>query len=298
MLLARHAAHPAFGWKDPRNALTIGFWRSVAPALRVVVCVRDPLAATRSLQARTGCSDALGVSLWWAHYTRLLADVPADARVVTHYDAWFHDPEGELRRVCAALGLTPDAAALSAALATVRPALRHHRTPAAQVLEHVRPPEIADVYMRLCAEAGGVYQRVLAEDCVGPGAEPAALPGTAGAWLAGVLRARVARLEDDARAHAAALTVLHDERDRAAATLAARARELASTRADLETTRAALHDYATTLAQRERELAGVQAENRDLAWRLGAIVTSRTWRLAEAWWRLRRGAAAGTRPRR
>lgn len=295
-LLAQHATHAAFGWTDPRNALTLGFWLRVAPELRVVVCVRNPLAVAQSLRARTGCSDALGLALWRTYYERLLADTTADRRVVTHWDAWRDDPAAELRRVAGAVGLAPRDADVAAAVATMRPDDCPHRASTAQVLEHVRPPETADLYLRLCAEAGVVLQRAMAAECVGEGAEPGALPPASGAWLAGVLRARVARLEADARAHAAALEVLHAQRDVASETIAARDAELAETRAalhaardELLATRAALHDYATTLTDRERALAQVRDELRDLGWRLDAITSSRAWRLLEAWWRLRGG---------
>lgn len=220
-LLGRFAGVPAFGWKDPRNSLTLGFWRGLVPDLRVVVCLRNPLDVARSMQVRAKCSEVFGVALWWAYHERILAAVPAGQRVVTHYEAYFHDPVSELRRVCAALGLTPSRDQLASAAGTVRPDLRHHRRSTVQVLEHVRPVETADLYMRLCAEAGPVYQATLATEPIGPGPEPKDLPGAAGAWMDGVLRARVVALEAETQAQAAEIASLRMQLDRATAALAA-----------------------------------------------------------------------------
>lgn len=38
-------------WKDPRNALTLSFWRSLLPDLKVVVCIRHPHEAAASIVA-------------------------------------------------------------------------------------------------------------------------------------------------------------------------------------------------------------------------------------------------------
>lgn len=207
-LLGRYGSLPAFGWKDPRNSLTLGFWRSLVPDLRVVVCLRNPLAAARSMQVRARSSEVFGVALWWAYHERILAAVPAGQRIVTHYEAYFHDPAAEIRRVCTALGLAPSRDQIAAAVATVRPDLRHHRRSTVQVLEHVRPVEAADLYMRLCSEAGPVYQATLAAETVGPGPEAVELPGAAGAWMHGVLRTRVAQLEAEAQARALEIETL------------------------------------------------------------------------------------------
>lgn len=207
-LLGRFASVPAFGWKDPRNSLTLGFWRSLVPDLRVVVCLRNPLAVARSLQVRAKCSEVFGVALWWAYHERIVAAVPPGQRVVTHYESYFHDPLAELRRICTVLGLSPSRDQLASAVATVRADLRHHHRSTVQVLEHVRPAEAADLYMRLCSEAGPVYQAALAAEPVGPGPEATELPDVAAAWMGGLLRARVVHLEAEAKAQAAEIETL------------------------------------------------------------------------------------------
>ena len=39
-----------WGWKDPRNSLTLPFWKELLPNLKVVVCVRNPIEVIASLR--------------------------------------------------------------------------------------------------------------------------------------------------------------------------------------------------------------------------------------------------------
>ena len=41
--------HTPWGWKDPRNCLTLPFWQDVVPDLKVVFCLRNPLEIVWSL---------------------------------------------------------------------------------------------------------------------------------------------------------------------------------------------------------------------------------------------------------
>ena len=40
-----------WGWKDPRNAITLPFWKDLLPALKVIVCLRHPAETAASLAA-------------------------------------------------------------------------------------------------------------------------------------------------------------------------------------------------------------------------------------------------------
>jgi hypothetical protein len=50
-LLATFDGREPWGWKDPRNAVTLPFWTSLLPTLKVVVCVRHPAETVSSLAA-------------------------------------------------------------------------------------------------------------------------------------------------------------------------------------------------------------------------------------------------------
>ena len=95
----------AWGWKDPRNSITIPFWKAVLPELLVVVCVRNPLDVAGSLRRRNDMSFAASGRLWLRHYQSLLCNVAAQDRVVTRYESYFDDPHGELKRILGELRL-------------------------------------------------------------------------------------------------------------------------------------------------------------------------------------------------
>jgi hypothetical protein len=52
-LLAQFDGQEPWGWKDPRNALTLPFWKSLLPPMKVLVCVRHPAEVASSLVAST-----------------------------------------------------------------------------------------------------------------------------------------------------------------------------------------------------------------------------------------------------
>jgi GT2 family glycosyltransferase len=150
-----------WGWKDPRNSITLSFWKRMFPNLRVVVCLRNPLEVVQSLKQRGYSSEVFGLKLWLTYNQRLLAAAQPEHRVVTHYDAYFHDPRSELRRITALLNMTASEEDIDRACAAASPALRHNRATTQELLEAKVPFEIFKLYMDLCAEAGPVYQAAL-----------------------------------------------------------------------------------------------------------------------------------------
>ena len=116
-----------WGWKDPRSSLTIPFWKNLFPELKVVFCVRNPLEVALSLQKRNYSSIPFGLNLWQIYNLRLMADTHSEDRVVTHYEAYFVDPEKELRRVLDSLGLAVSGVTLQKACSTISRKLRHNR---------------------------------------------------------------------------------------------------------------------------------------------------------------------------
>ena len=52
-ILAQFEGHESWGWKDPRNAVTLPFWKTLLPSMKVLVCIRHPAETTSSLVAST-----------------------------------------------------------------------------------------------------------------------------------------------------------------------------------------------------------------------------------------------------
>ena len=155
-LIERFTGHEPWGWKDPRNSLTVPFWRQMIPGLKVVVCVRNPLEVAWSLREREWASEAFGLNLWLTYYQRLLPAVgPAD-RVVTHYEAFFYDTGAELRRVLDSLGIPASERAIEDACSMISASLRHNRATTQDLVDAGIGADIVECYEAMCAEAGPV----------------------------------------------------------------------------------------------------------------------------------------------
>src|SRR5947207_5287138 len=113
-LIAEFDSHKGWGWKDPRNSLTLPFWHDLLPGLQLVIIVRNPLEAAYSMRKRNGTSYAFALRLWEIYNRRLIEAASKHERLVTHYDLFFENAEKELKRIGNFVGL-PDAKIRSAA---------------------------------------------------------------------------------------------------------------------------------------------------------------------------------------
>lgn len=139
-----------WGWKDPRNCLTLPLWRSVVPDLKVLICVRNPLAVAESLRARDGIPFADTFDLWLTYNRRVLAAVQPERRLLTYCENYFSDPHVELRRVLAWLGLSPTEDRLEGACARIKPALVHHCLTRDDLTEAGASEELVRCYRQMC----------------------------------------------------------------------------------------------------------------------------------------------------
>jgi hypothetical protein len=124
-----------WGWKDPRSSLTLPFWMGLLPDLKVVTCLRNSLEVAYSLRNREFSSLTFGLNLWRTYNECLRETLPEGRYLVTHYEAYYHRPQQELRRV-----------------------LEFARIPASdQLVALVRSRVIKglrDLYIEMCDEAG------------------------------------------------------------------------------------------------------------------------------------------------
>ncbi len=160
--LRNFTGHEFWGWKDPRNCLTFPFWKSLLPGVKVIVSLRDPREVAQSLRQRNGFSYTLGLHLWY-HYNRILLDATQpEERLVTHYDAFFHNPEAELRRILGWLGVELSPEEQRRAVSAISPKIRHFKSPEAPIFSYPQFKPVFHLYDDLCREAGGVYQEFVA----------------------------------------------------------------------------------------------------------------------------------------
>jgi GT2 family glycosyltransferase len=143
-----------WGWKDPRNCLTLPFWQALISNLKVVVCLRNPLEVALSLRRRGASSYALGLSLWTTYNERVLQVTSSEGRIVTHYANYFDDPVGELRRISDRLAFPVSNGQVNAVQGVTKRELRHSRFTVADLIAAGVSTHVVDLYEQLCGEAG------------------------------------------------------------------------------------------------------------------------------------------------
>src|SRR5437667_820758 len=140
-----------WGWKDPRNSLTLPFWQDLLQGLKTLIVVRNPLEVAYSMRERNGTSFSLGLRLWEIYNRRLIEKANEQQRLVTHYDLFFDDAETELRRIAEFTGLAHADAHNAAALVKKR---RLHTHFTVQHLIDARvAPGVIELYRVLIGEA-------------------------------------------------------------------------------------------------------------------------------------------------
>jgi hypothetical protein len=153
LLLAGFNGREPWGWKDPRNSLTLPFWRQLVGSMQVVVCVRHPLEVALSLRMRNGSTIAFGLALWTSYTRRLLQTTEAHNRIVTHYQRYHSDPVAELDRVGAWLDLPAEKSRSLETEAAVRRDLRHSRFSFEDLRNVGVATSVCALYQKLCIEA-------------------------------------------------------------------------------------------------------------------------------------------------
>lgn len=101
-----------WGWKDPRNCLTLPVWLSIYPNARVLHVVRDGRAVALSLAERDGLDPSFGLALWGAYVGRAeqaLAALPESRRLTVRYEDLSDAPAATLELLCRFAGLAAPA---------------------------------------------------------------------------------------------------------------------------------------------------------------------------------------------
>lgn len=154
-LVSEFSGREPWGWKDPRNSLTLPFWFELVPDLKLVVCLRNPFEVDRSLRVRAHWPRPFGLRLWRLYNQAILDASHPEDRIVTHYDAYFREPRAELRRVLGFLGLPAPEEVIERGCSAIAPGLRHNSPRASQLSdgEANHSSEGYRLYMRMCDEA-------------------------------------------------------------------------------------------------------------------------------------------------
>ena len=164
-LLRRFEGCEPWGWKDPRNCLTLPLWRKLLPDANVLICVRNPLAVAESLWLRNEIAYADSFDLWLTYNRRVLAAAPIECRLVTHCEMYLRDPHAELCRVLQWAGLDVAEDKVEHACQRIAPSLMHHRMTLADLVDAGASADLLRCYQDLCDEArlGEPAEYVLSE---------------------------------------------------------------------------------------------------------------------------------------
>jgi hypothetical protein len=94
-----------WGWKDPRNCITVPFWQQLLPEMRYIVCLRNPVDVAHSLAHRDGLSEEKSASLWLSYVNSALEHTEGQRRLIVFYEDLMDNWPRELQRLTAFLGV-------------------------------------------------------------------------------------------------------------------------------------------------------------------------------------------------
>lgn len=248
LLIEGFAPANVWGWKDPRNSLTLPFWQDLLPGLRTLIVVRNPLEVAHSMRERNGTSYSFGLRLWEIYNRRLIEAANAQEQLVTHYDLFFEDPEAELLRIAHFIGLSDAKVADAAAL--IRRQKRHTRFSIDDLIDARVCGELIQFYRSLISEAKGKTGRTSQGAKQG---EPDLLPGAV-SQLNSLVPERIAHIQHLERELLAQAEARHKKE---VEELGAHLQEVS---AHLEHTNELLHAKSINLAQSEAQ--GDELRNR------------------------------------
>jgi GT2 family glycosyltransferase len=316
LLIEGFASASAWGWKDPRNSLTLPFWRGLLSKLKTVIIVRNPLEVAYSMRERNGTSYSFGLRLWEIYNRRVIETASKRERLVTHYDLFFEDAASELRRIARFAGL-PDADVTNAA-ALVTTGRRHIHFTTDQLIDARVSAELIELYRALIAEAGqaasasarkGNKVRIAKAPQTAKSAETDLLPGAVSRLYAFVpednaeiqqlrerlmqtearhkaeieeLSAHLARTEARHKIEIAETTARHQiEVEQLSEHLSDRMLEVARLERQLKAESKQLSEYKLQVARQEQHYTGEVQRLRDRITQINRLLHSRSVSLAE-----------------
>jgi GT2 family glycosyltransferase/SAM-dependent methyltransferase len=152
---------PVFGFKDPRVARLLPFWKEVFGYLSLdasyVLTLRHPLSVVKSLVKRDGFDAERSYLLWLSHVVTSLSGSAGARRVIVDYDCMMQEPDRELGRIAKCLDLQIDQAESQRYKAEfLDEGLRHTRYGLNDLQEDgACPPIVREIYAALLDVTSG-----------------------------------------------------------------------------------------------------------------------------------------------
>ncbi|MEW6108846.1 MAG: sulfotransferase domain-containing protein [Nitrospirota bacterium] len=100
----RFGKFDTWGWKDPRTSLTKPFWHMILPAMRYIICLRNPLDVASSLGKREEFSFEKSINLWLIYLSSVLEHVKNSNFFIISYEDLMENWQQEVQRLSYFLG--------------------------------------------------------------------------------------------------------------------------------------------------------------------------------------------------
>jgi len=118
-----------WGFKDARVSLTLAFWRELIPAMRYVICIRNPAEVAASFARYPSDGHFEGkdwLDLWLRSTTSALVQTSDNPRILVFYEDYFTDLRGQVDLLAEFIDRPVTPAAFSAIESFVERDLRHY----------------------------------------------------------------------------------------------------------------------------------------------------------------------------
>jgi len=161
LLKDKTAGVKVFGFKDPRVAKLLPFWKKVFAhgqwPVSYILVIRHPLSVCQSLAKRDGFDFEKSYLLWLEHVIGSLVGMEGESWVLVDYDCFMQKPERELRRIAEALQLPIDVTGFQEFQSEfLDPRLQHTVYQLSDLLlDGTSPPLVKEIYGALLETATG-----------------------------------------------------------------------------------------------------------------------------------------------
>ena len=85
-----------WGWKDPRTCLTLPFWQHLVSNIYYILCFRNPVDVSRSLEHRDSLPSETSFRIWLSYVTSALKNTEGKPRLIVFYEDMIEDPDAAL----------------------------------------------------------------------------------------------------------------------------------------------------------------------------------------------------------
>ncbi len=128
-ILSNLKSQKNWGWKDPRTSILLPFWKSLAPQMRYIVCLRNPIDVAMSLKKREGLSFQRSSELWYRYTNDAINHTDNSDRIIVFYDDFFSRTEQAVKRLIEFTHKQEvDDRRIKILSKTIFPGLRHHHS--------------------------------------------------------------------------------------------------------------------------------------------------------------------------